>query len=346
MHNLKTALKNLTLGRQSTSRNSSECPSSSRENTAINTVTRKTPLKDFNQQPAPIPAKTIKLLSNRNGIGRLIELDTNYLNFGAFYPGKIFKCSFSITNNTSHSRSLFVSFDDEAFMFEREELLNMIAEESLPNDVSFPVANSEQVYHCWEFMIDADNKTFDKSVIIDLPPRNSIQLGTVIRSPCIRKKKSLYSLIKIALSEDDPMSSLLDKGTDTLSVLAKAEIVLPRLQCCKELFHEQAGFKVIPLVVKLGSCGQRIRVPFKNTGTKDLDLLLDVTGFPGKEPFAEYKCTPSNVRIQSNSIGYITIGINIWRSDIKQKNEQRVLIIKIKDTSILYPYVLDCFFIP
>jgi len=342
MHNLKTALKNLTLGRQTTSRNNSECPNPNRENTAINTVTRKTPLKDSNQRPAPIPAKTVK---KSNGIGRLIELDTNYLNFGSFYPGKVFKCSFSLINNTGHSRSLFVSFDDEAFMFGREELLNTIAEECLPNDVPFPVPNSEQIYHCWEFMIDADNKTFEKSVIIDLPPRSSIQLGTVIRSPCIKKEKCLYSLIRIMLSEDDPMSSLLDKGADTLSVFAKAEVVLPKLQCCKELFHEQAGLKVIPLVVKSGSCGQRIRVPFKNTGTKDLDLSLDVTGFPGKEPFAEYKCIPSTVRIQSNSIGYITIGINIWRSDVKRKNEQRVLIVKVKDTSILYPYVIDCSFI-
>eukprot|EP00826_Nyctotherus_ovalis_P037403 TRINITY_DN3406_c0_g6_i1.p1 TRINITY_DN3406_c0_g6~~TRINITY_DN3406_c0_g6_i1.p1 ORF type:complete len:383 (+),score=89.95 TRINITY_DN3406_c0_g6_i1:102-1250(+) len=341
---LKSALKNLTLGRQNSSRNGSECSRSNRkqEELAITTVNQRPPLKDANLQPVAVPTKPVK---KNSGIGNLIELDTSYLNFGSFYPGKIFKCSLGLTNNTAHSRSLFVAFDDETFMFTREELLRTIAEEDLP-DAAYPVPNSEQIYHCWEFMVDVENKSFDKSVIIELPPRSSIQLGTVIKSPCIKKPKSLYALIKVALSEDDPMSSLLDKGKDTLAVLARAEISMPKLQCCKELFHDQAGLKVIPLVAKLSGGGQRLRVPFKNGGAKDVELMLDVTGFPGKEPFAEYKCVPSSVRIPSNSVGYITIGVSIWRDDVSQKKEQRVLLVKIKDTSILYPYVLDCFFIP
>ena len=216
--------------------------------------------------------------------------------------------------------------------------------DSFPSDISYPMPNSEQIFHCWQFMIDSSNKTFEKSLSVDLAPRDTIQLGAVIKSPCINKEKRLFAAIRITLAEDDLMSSLIDKSHDTMVILTKAGIITPKLECCKELFHEQAGLKVIPLVAKLDTSRQRLRIPFKNNGTKDLDLRLDVTGFPGKETLADYKCIPENTRIPSNSLGYITIAMSIWQDNIK--NEQCVLIVKIKDTLMIYSYVLDCSFVP
>ena len=346
--NLKAAINNLTIGGRKTSRNSSNSSRSDKNLNAaleiftVNQTTPKPSLEIEDVDNVQYDNSTKKIPKKKtNDITGLIGLESNFINFGTFYPGKILKCNLCVKNNTGHDRSIYVSIDEDAFMFKKEELDDM--ETELPSDIPNSIPNSEQIYHCWQFLVDPENKTFEKSVAIDLSPHDSLQLGIILKSPCITKAKTLYSVIRISLSDEDPMSSLLGNTKDAIIVIVKAEIMLPKLQCCKELYHERAGVKVIPLVIRLDILTQKIRVPFKNNGPKELDLILDVTGFPGKDPLAEYKCVPNYTSIGSNSIGYINISVNTWQND--SKKEQRVLVIRIKDTLMVYTYILDCCFV-
>ena len=182
----------------------------------------------------------------------LIEADTNYLNFGAFYPGKIFKCNVSLTNTTVHTHTISVSFDHSA-NFNRGQFLRGSPENTLPDSLEFPVRNSEPWQNCWYFMLSPSNKTFEKTFSVDLPPHETVQFGVVIKSPCITKPQKYFSAVKIELSEEDLMSQLLTNERDSIYILSEAKIMTPKLECCRELVHVQTGLKIIPLVVKCDS---------------------------------------------------------------------------------------------
>lgn len=281
-----------------------------------------------------------------NGIANLIEVDTNYLNFGIFYPGKIFKCNLALTNITEHTHIITVNFDNTSTEFEESELPN----HNLPEGINYPIPNSEPINNCWHFMLSPTTKTFDKSFSASLSPHETVQFGVVIKSPCINRPQKFFSLIKVSLSEEDIMSQLLDKGKDSLVVLSEAEVITPKLECCKELIHDPTGLKIVPLVIKCDSAIQRLRVPFKNAGSKDLELILNVLRYPVpdecSEPLAVCRCLPNTVKISSGSINFISICVSQITKEVQGRREQKILIAKVKDTLMMYSYILDCSFIP
>jgi len=290
-------------------------------------------------------------------IANLLEVDANFINFGTFYPGKIFKCNLNVKNLTNHKRSVVVYFDNTLEEFSRDSLLRTLFMGPLPAGLTYPIANSEFEQHCWHFMMPP-SKAFEKTMTLTIAAHNSVQVGVVIKSPCINYAQKFFSLVRTSLSQEDPMQTLLDQGKDSLITLCQAEVITPKLECCKELIHEQTKLKIIPLVVKFEGAIQRLRVPFKNAGSKDIEILLSIMKYPTSpdrpepEPIAEYHCVPGNVKLPANSMGFVTIGISQCTSNLKEdarkskeQREQRVLICKIKDTLMMYSYILDCSFI-
>eukprot|EP00826_Nyctotherus_ovalis_P004824 TRINITY_DN1106_c0_g1_i11.p2 TRINITY_DN1106_c0_g1~~TRINITY_DN1106_c0_g1_i11.p2 ORF type:complete len:202 (+),score=48.07 TRINITY_DN1106_c0_g1_i11:784-1389(+) len=201
-------------------------------------------------------------------------------------------------------------------------------------------------------MLSPTEKTFDKSFCTSLAPHETVQFGVVIKSPCTNRSSKFFSLVKISLSEEDVMSQLLDDDKDSLLVLSEAEIVTPKLECSKELIHDRTGLKIIPLVVKCDSPIQRLRVPFKNGGSKDLELTLSVLRYPVADESSEVeslavcRCLPNAVKIPSGSVNFISICVSQITKETEGRREQKVLVAKVKDTLMMYSYILDCSFIP
>ncbi len=306
-------------------------------------------LPESTVSPKPVP----KL---EQDIASLIEIDTNFVNFGSFYPGKIFKCNLGIKNLTNHKRTVTVGFENTEPEFSSGHLLRTLFMGPLPTSVTYPVPNSEYANHCWYFM-QPPSKAFEKTMTLTLSAHASTQVGVVIKSPCIAHTEKFFSLLQVTLASEDPMSQLLGSSRSSLIALCQAEVITPKLECCRELLHEQAGINVVPLVVKFDGSVQRLRIPFKNNGAKDLDLILSIVKFPtaaGKPenpPLAEYHCVPNTIKISANALGFVTIGVNqcdsgSTKNSHKEEREQRVLIVKVKDTLMMYSYVLDCCFIP
>ncbi len=286
-------------------------------------------------------------------ISTLIEVDTNYLNFGSFYPGKIFKCTIAIRNLTDSARSVSLSYDDTP-KYSQSTLLRMFATSGTralpPLLQSLPeLPNSEFLSKCWYFM-RVQSKAFDKRLAIAVPPMSTVQIGVVIKSPCITKSEKFYSVVKVGLAPGDPEADAVDPAHEDLRVVSVAEVVTPRLECCCELMHLPSNLRIVPLVVKMEGAVQRMRVPFKNAGTRDLDLQLTVVKFPGRtdceESEVEYHCMPGTVKIQAGSMGLVTIGISQPADDdCRLQKDRRLLIAKVKDTQMMYSYILDCTFI-
>ncbi len=290
-------------------------------------------------------------------INTLLEVDTNYLNFGSFYPGKIFKCTIAIKNLTDSDRFVSLSYDDTA-EYSQSTVLKLFATSGTraipPLFHTLPsLQNSEASLHCWYFM-QPPSKAFDKRVTLQLPPRATVQVGVVIKSPCITKSEKFYSVLKIGLDPEDPRAEEVDPAKAELRVVSVAEVITPRLECCRELVHTLNGLRIVPLVVHMEGAIQRLKIPFRNGGVRDLDLQLSIVKFPGNtgggnEAGVDYHCVPGAVKLVANSMAFINVALSQSSSfempDSRPIKEQRILIAKVKDTQMMYSYILDCTFI-
>ena len=296
-------------------------------------------------------------ITRKEDINTLLEVDTNYLNFGSFYPGKIFKCTIAVKNLTNSKRVFTLSYADMP-TFTKPDMLKTFINSTNRQIVSLfnatpELPNSEMQHRCWYFMLGG-SKSFEKKVTVTLAPHGSTQIGIVIKSPCVTRSEKFYSLLRVNMAEGDTKEKAMDPEKGELSVLSVAEVITPKLECCRELIHDSNKLRVIPLVVKMEGPIQRVKIPFKNGGCRDLDLMLNIVRFPTNNKEAasqiDYHCIPATVKITANSMAFITLGFSapttvLSSNGKKPLREQRVLIAKIKDTQLIYSYILDCTFI-
>jgi hypothetical protein len=117
---------------------------------------------------------------------------------------------------------------------------------------------------------------------------------------------------------------------------------------------------LINLKLEIKSKGQKFRIPFKNISAKDIEIefSLDVKNnssvFIINDKF--YECQflffPNTICVDSHSTGYIDLiakikkanmDENIDESRIKDK-VRKVILAKIKDSSIFYPFFVEAVF--
>eukprot|EP00826_Nyctotherus_ovalis_P059633 TRINITY_DN830_c0_g1_i4.p1 TRINITY_DN830_c0_g1~~TRINITY_DN830_c0_g1_i4.p1 ORF type:complete len:205 (+),score=33.64 TRINITY_DN830_c0_g1_i4:689-1303(+) len=186
------------------------------------------------------------------------------------------------------------------------------------------------------------SKTLEKVLVFVLHPHGTVPIGIIIDAPRINYSKKLFSLLRIHLFDLATMKVAKDKGSHPLGILSEADIETPKLKCCRELLHTESNFKVIPIVVKNKENPKNMFIPFKNEGNREIELLLDIVNFPVQDnqpirkPLAEYRCQKTPLKFQANFSSYITININRYENREKRRKDQKVLIAKVKDTSMIY----------
>ena len=271
-------------------------------------------------------------------LSELIEIDTHYLNFGTFYSGKIFKCALRIKNLSKEKRTLKIYFNDETIEFTKKLLISefshLIEADTLKSllATSETIFNTENSYKCWYLMVPP-LKSFEKSLKLALVPDEEIEIGVVIRSPQIGYCKQFFSILNVRLHSEDPYG----ESRESFKVLNMANLDIPKLECTKQLICLENGIKIIPLVIRFENNGiERIRIPFKNNGKKELELILAVVPYPNGEANLEegkinITCTPNSCKMSPNSIGIVTLTIIRCDKQLIQcnKRQQKVSIIKV-----------------
>ena len=263
------------------------------------------------------------------------------MNFGTFYPGKIFKCSLRLTNISDSRRTLSLSFDTTSPTFLESEFSASIP--MLGKPPTLP--NTELSHKCWYLMLPP-SKTFEKTLLVTLDPKQKAEIGVVIKSPQIVYPKKFCSVLRLSLDENDPLQKT---ASDSVAIFSTAEVDTPKLECSKELVYTENDTRIVPLVVRFeGADIQRLKIPFKNNGGQELELALSIVQFPGgggneKVP-VNVSCTPNVCKIPAKGMGLVNISI-LKQSEGEEEPEtdrqQRVLIAKVKNTQMLYYYVLD-----
>lgn len=69
-----------------------------------------------------------------------------------------------------------------------------------------------------------------------------------------------------------------------LRVMVIGKLENPKIECLRELYHDETGSKVIPLGVKKSIAQQKFRIPFKNSSlTQDADIEFTFIKMPKAE---------------------------------------------------------------
>jgi len=198
--------------------------------------------------------------------------------------------------------------------------------------------NSEVTSSCWYLML-SPSKNFEKTLVLPLNPGQQVEIGVVVKSPQITRSLKLCSILNLFLQE---------RPDDTIKVLSMANVTTPKLECTKRLVYLENGLRVIPLVVKFEDSQQeRVRIPFRNSGGKELEMILTVVPYPnGTKDFPKLNvtCAPNTCKISPNSMGLVNLSITLNEKEVELKNnvrQQMILIIKIKNSLLLYYFVLD-----
>jgi len=275
-------------------------------------------------------------------IRAILKIDKDYIDFNKCFPGKLVKQDFYITNLTNTKHAVFLSFDITSHQFTEEQIKAHLITSA--TSITYPIPNSTQSY--WHFMLPT-SKSLEKSLVFILHPHGVIPIGLIANLPCINYTKKLYSLLRVSLFEMDTMKVIKCSHALSLGILSEVEIETPKLKCIKELLDVGSNLKVIPVVVKRKENVKNVAIPLRNEGNQSLELVLGMVNFPGKneEPLANYKCQKDNVKLQPNSSSYAII--NLTRREVKgRRKEQKVLIAKVKNTSMIYSFILDFYFLP
>ena len=150
-----------------------------------------------------------------------------------------------------------------------------------------------------------------------------------------------------------------------MDVLLLGKIDPPKIFCPRILKETQEGQKIIPVALKRQTGCQKFRVPFRNEGSSEQEVefsFIKVSEgaealLPGEfslNEVLEFYCMPGTLKIPKNSnmILSMLIKVNYEKlNDFERKGRVmkntllKLLLGKVKDSSVLYSFYVDVKFV-
>jgi len=255
-----------------------------------------------------------------------------------------------------------------------------VEDDDLPFPVSCPIPNasqkedgffnSERLYNCW-FVEHPATQTLVKGFSMKLPAGASKEIIIVLKGPQIKRSINLLSFLRVKLQKggrdldengskqakrlDEKFKGRLSTSTE-MRVLLLGRIDIPRIVCGRELVNSVVQQPVLPLAIKRTPACQKFRIPFKNNGDQDVEVEFSFlkTGDSQDETRekVEFHCVPSSMKIPADSSTMLNVLVKMSSSPLRQRAEEatkkrdkgedlRMLVGKIKDSSLFYSFLID-----
>lgn len=234
-------------------------------------------------------------------VTKVIQVDSQILNYSSFFPGKLLGSTLNVSNLSSSEQIVELAVDSSSFQFGKRAINEKFANPELPFSLdegrrSDSIVNSEIKHEAW-YIENPISKELTKRITLKLGPKAEQDFIIVVRSPNARKSENLLSVINIGLlTYADEQFGVRENFEDFLKthynnsmkeflrdrkkaaqqqrieVLLAGKVEVPSLVCQKELVVAEFNQKVVPIVLKKGQSCQKLRIPFKNNGPQDLDI--------------------------------------------------------------------------
>ena len=144
-------------------------------------------------------------------------------------------------------------------------------------------------------------------------------------------------------------------------------IEIPQIVCQKELQLSDFNERVIPLAIKKGQGGQKLRIPFKNNGPSEVEVEFSFvkqtavikgpqTGQLTQSP-VEFSAVPNTIKIASNSSAILNIVAKLKNSyqlaNISKEGGSdsgvvapvekynHLLLAKVKDSQLMFSFIIE-----
>lgn len=130
-----------------------------------------------------------------------------------------------------------------------------------------------------------------------------------------------------------------------------------KIECLRELHHEESDCKIIPLCVKQTQSSQKFRIPFKNSSaTQEAEFEFTFVKLPQSDgnddasaiQCLEFYCQPSNMKMASGQQGFLNVLIKVNQQKMQELSPaitkqpiNKLLIARLKDTNLLFSFFVN-----
>lgn len=242
------------------------------------------------------------------------------------------------------------------------------------------IGNSEKKFKCW-YLENPQTKDLVKHITLKLGARCEQEFIIVVRAPSSGSQDSLLGMLGITLTTFDNNGEFLEKQIksrkdesltlETIERQSKMNVALfgkidpPKIFCPRILKETTEGQKIIPVALKKASGCQKFRVPFRNEGSGDAEVefsfikvsetqdALLPNEFSMNEVL-EFYCMPGTLKIPKDTNQILSMLIKVNYEKVKELESQgkhlkntllKLLLGKVKDTSVLYSFYVDIKFV-
>ncbi|CAK71191.1 unnamed protein product (macronuclear) [Paramecium tetraurelia] len=248
-----------------------------------------------------------RTLKNENvELKNLINVNKQLVNFGLVLPGNI--CEDDIQ---------FQNISNETILIEIQVVCNNTEFDDL----------DEYVYSARKL----NGYDYKDRFMLACPGQKQFSMKVALKVPNIKDQKGLFGLIIItALNQNQ------QKIQGQINTILQSQVLLPLIQCSKQLINNLYNLPIIQMAFKLGK-KLDCKIQFRNNSIIGLSLEMEILD----KINCEIIVNPQAISVQSNSQFLVTM--NVKNKEVQQiKN---VLIIKIKNSNVhfSYPFIIQVY---
>ena len=310
-------------------------------------------------------------------IARLIDVDSNVINYGQFICGKILGSTLLLSNISGQDQILTLQISKKA-VFCCDEIFGQYNRGELPfqYEDGTTITNSENDYQCW-YIENPVSKELQKQITVKIGPEMSQEFIIVVKAPKNKLLERVVSFIDIQMTNDlgSNTEKRLSRMDDRVVLKEQAvpnrlEILLlgyldnPVVKCMKQLVNKATGSEIVSLAVKRASGIQKFKLPFKNLSSYlDCDIEFAFIRAPQQTQLSQigdmldpiecfsFYCQPNQLKITAEQIQILTVQVKVNTDtlDDETKVEQRLLkqplnkllVARLKNSQVLFSFFVS-----
>lgn len=142
-----------------------------------------------------------KPLPENDDVTKVIQVDSNVINYGKFICGKMLGSTLVITNTSNQEQIIDMSIDNSTEIYDCNDIYGPYNREELPFKYSdgATISNSEKIFKSW-FIENPINKELVKHMTLRFGPKVEKEFIIVLKAPTNRIECSLTSFVTIKMA--------------------------------------------------------------------------------------------------------------------------------------------------
>lgn len=245
-----------------------------------------------------------KTLKQKENPKEILFISCQEIDFGNLIPGNILEKEVTIQNQSK-----------------KNLMINVLV-----------ICEDEELNELDEYVFSARkncNFVYLEKLLLRISGHGSIKFTTALKVPNLKLGRDIKGKIIINYCEEN-------KVIDTKIIKILSSVYIPKISCLREIYDVDNELSIIKYAIKKGKVNE-IRVLFKNESNYTLDLGFEVLNTNKND----LVCFPIFTKAAANTIFGVNFYVHAKDKNIDEKFLNKIFIIKIKNSSLLYSFPLS-----